>query len=144
LDALFRHLLGVTDEKPHGDHELTQKLHGMPVHQVEFELKEAGRRVLEHRITSSAVPRLGLWLANRMQRLLVWATVKVVVSYCTKAKRRDENVDLLALRASLAGEVDQLVVKKIRRGGMMMLLLAGLAASVIAWMLVSALQWLPP
>jgi uncharacterized membrane protein YeaQ/YmgE (transglycosylase-associated protein family) len=53
-------------------------------------------------------------------------------------------VDLLALRASLAGEVDQLVVKKIRRGGMMMLLLAGLAASVIAWMLVRALQWLPP
>jgi hypothetical protein len=116
LDALFSKLLGVTTENPQGDLELTRKLHGISVPELEARLHQAGNALLEHRITTTVLPRFARWLANKTQQLLVWATIRVIVAYATANKTRDDTVDLLALRASLAAKVDDLLARQIAAG----------------------------
>jgi hypothetical protein len=143
LEALFERLLGVTEKNPQGDIELSKSLHGMPVAEVETRLHAAGRALLQNRITSAAVPRIGLWLANQVQRLLVWVTIRVVVAHCTAGKSSGDNIDLLALRAILAREVDKWVIEKLRQSAFRLLLFAALGLVLAAWLIVKAMHLLP-
>jgi hypothetical protein len=144
LDELFARLMGITDEKPQGDRELTQKLHGLPVKDVETKLNDAARAVLEHRLMVAAAPRIALWLANKAQQALVWATVYVVTAYCTKGKTPDELVDLLAIRANLAEVVDDLLAEKLVRGAIRLALVMAAVLIAVGWLLSTGLVWLWP
>jgi hypothetical protein len=144
LDVLFARLMGVTDAKPEGDLKLTQKLHGLPVKDVEATLNEAARAVLEHRLALAAVPRIALWLANKAQQVLVWATVYVVTRYCTKGKSPEELVDLLALRQNLAEVVDDLLAEKLVTGAIRLALLVAALLVIVGWLLASGVHWLWP
>lgn len=138
LDALFAELLGVTAEKPEGDFEMTQKLHGMPVEEMRGKLRAAGERMLENRVALAA-PGFVRWLARKAQAVLVWATVWVVGAYATAKSDPDRKVDLMALRASLTQVVDDLVTKRITEGAIRLAMLLAVGICLGAWALVAAL-----
>jgi len=143
LDALFTRLLGITSENPRGDHELTRTLHGMPVEKVKAHLDQAGRAMLKGRVVGIAVPRFALWLANKAQAVLIWATVRVIVAYCTHGKSRSENMDLLALRASLAEDVDELLAQRLREGAVRFALIVAVLSVAAGWIVVEVLRRMP-
>jgi hypothetical protein len=138
LDKLFSELLGVTTENPHGSENLTKELHGLPISEAEARLKNAARVMVEERV--SGLPKIALWLVNKAQRLLVWATIRVVISYATKQKSRKDSIDMLALRESLALEVDDLLVDKIRQGAFRVVLFVVIAFLSGCWGIVIAMQ----
>ena len=138
LDRLFAELIGVTDANPHGDYEQTQKLHGMPVEELRAELKRAGNRLLENRV-ACVLPRFIRWLVTKAQRLLVWATVRAVISYGSAKADSDCKVDLLALRENLASVVDDLVTRRITEGARRLAMLAALIVSLASWGVVAIL-----
>ena len=143
LDALFGYVLGVTNGSPHGSAELTRELHGMPISQLKAGLDEAGQSILESGLATAPVPKFTRWLARKVQRLLVWATIRVVVAYATANKTPDESVDLLALRSSLAGAVDELLVRQISEGAFRFALLVAFFGSLACWWLVELLRRVP-
>ncbi len=143
LDILFSRLLGVTTENPEGDRVLTRGLHGVPVSQLEARLSDAGCSLLSTRVAEVALPKPLRWIAGKAQRLLVWATIRVVVAYATADRTRGEVVDLLALRSSLATKVDDLLARRISRGVYRFALLVALGFSVACWALFELLRRIP-
>lgn len=115
FDALFDNLLGVTPDNPQGDTKLTKALHGLPVKEVEARLNHAAAALLETEVVEATIPGLALWLAAKVQRVFVWATIRVIVSQCTVGGTRDASVDLLELRNRLAGRIDNLIADWLKR-----------------------------
>jgi hypothetical protein len=143
LDGLFAELLGVTAEKPQGDLDLTQRLHGMPVDDLRGKLRGAGEALLKNRV-ALAMPGFVRWLARKAQAVLVWATVWVVVAFATAKSDKDKKVDLLALRGSLTSVVDDLVTTRITEGAIRFGILMGIVACAGASALAVALVKFAP
>jgi hypothetical protein len=143
FDLLFAELAGVTDQNPQGDFEQTQKLHGIPMEELRSRLNEGGRHILTHPI-ATFLPAFIRWLARKAERLLVWATIKVVIAYASSQAGENRKVDLLALRANLAAIVDDLVTRRITVGAIRLALLMALIATAATWGMVEALIRLGP
>ena len=139
MDALFGELLGITEEKPEGDLELTKKLHGMPVAEARTRLRVAARTLNRNRF-AVALPGPIRWLVRQAQRLVIWATVRVIIAYATRKAAADETVDMLAVRTSLTSVVDNLVTEKVTVGAIRLALLVGLGACIAAAL---ALRFIP-
>jgi hypothetical protein len=138
LEALFTELLGVTDQKPEGDAEMIQGLHGMPVAQLRTRLHDAGARLLEHS-AALAMPGFMRWLVRKAEAVLVWATVWAIIKFATGKADAEQKIDLLKLRANLSAVVDDLVTEQITRGAIRFGLLLCLAASAFGWAVVNGL-----
>ena len=141
--GLFAELLGVTEDNPQGTHEQTQKLHGMPIPELRAKLKQAGKHMLDHPI-AAAMPAFVRWLFNKAERVLVWATVRVIVSYATAKADENRKVDLLALRENLGAMVDDLVTRRITSGAIRLALIAALITAGMVWCLVAGLARFGP
>lgn len=139
MDALFGEVLGITEQKPEGDLDLTRKLHGMPITEARTRLRAAARKLSRHRL-ALAMPGPIRWLIQQAQRLVIWATVRVTIAFATQKTAADKTVDLLAVRASLTTLVDSLVTEKITAGAIRLALLVCLGACVLALL---ALRYLP-
>ena len=135
--GLFEELLGVTDENPQGTHEQTQRLHGMPIPELREKLKQAGKHMLDHPI-ADFLPAFMRWLVRKAERVLVWATVRVIVSYASAKADQNRAVDLLALRENLAAIVDDLVTRRITSGAIRLALIVALITTASVWALVEA------
>ncbi|HEX7863043.1 MAG TPA: hypothetical protein VF773_22115 [Verrucomicrobiae bacterium] len=136
LDRLFEELLGITDQNPEGTQEQIRDLHGMPIPELRRRLKIAGKGVLKHPIAVS-LPNFVRWLAMKAERLLVWATVRVVVAYATRKADEQKRVDLLALRANLTETVDEMVTRRITQNAIRLALLVALGTAAVAWAIVA-------
>jgi len=143
LDRLFAELLGVTDKNPQGDYEQTQKLHGMSIEELRGKLKQAGNHMLAHPIATS-LPRFVRWLMEKAERLLMWATVRVVVAYASANAGQDRKVDLLALRGNLTTIVDDLVTRRIRQSAIRFAFVVALIVAAVAWGIVASLSRFGP
>lgn len=139
MDALFGELLGITEEKPEGDLDLTKKLHGMPVAEARTRLRVAARNLNRNRL-ALAMPAPVRWLVRQAERLVIWATVRVMIAYATRNAAADQTVDMLAVRTSLTAVVDNLVTEKVTVGAIRLALLVGLGACAAAAL---ALRYLP-
>lgn len=139
MDALFAELLGITAENPSGNAELTRKFHGMPIAEVRTYLRAAARKVTRHR-AALAIPRPIRWLANQAQRVIIWATVRVILAFAAQKAAADQTVDLLALRANLTNIVDNLVTEKITTGAKRLALLVAFGVCLAIWL---ALRYIP-
>ena len=135
--GLFEELLGVTDENPQGTHEQTQRLHGMPIQELREKLKQAGKHMLDHPI-AAYLPAFMRWLVRKAERVLVWATVRVIISYATAKADENRTVDLLALRENLAAIVDDLVTRRITSGAIRLALIVALITTAVVWAMVEA------
>jgi hypothetical protein len=143
FDALFAELLGVTDENPQGTHEQMRALHGMPIPKLREKLNQAGKHILDHPIAAS-LPKFVRWLFRKAESVLVWATVRVIISYATAKADADRKVDLLALRENLAALVDDMVTRRITSGAIRLALIAAVITTGIVWLLVEGLVRLSP
>jgi len=135
--GLFEELLGITDENPRGTHEQTQRLHGMPIPELREKLEQAGKHMLDHPI-AAYLPAFMRWLVRKAERVLVWATVRVIVSYATAKADQNRTVDLLALRENLATIVDDLVTRRITSGAIRLALIVALTTTAVVWAMVEA------
>ena len=143
LDGLFAELLGITDKNPQGDYDQTQKLHGMPIEELRGKLKTAGNHMLAHPI-ATFLPGFVRWLMRKAERLLIWATVRVVIAYATANAGEDRKVDLLALRGNLTAMVDDLVTRRITQSAIRLAFVAALIVTAAAWVIVTGLNRLAP
>jgi hypothetical protein len=143
FDGLFAELLGVTDENPQGTHEQMRALHGMPSPELREKLKQAGKHILDHPIAAS-LPAFVRWLFRKAERVLVWATVRVIISYATAKADADRKVDLLALRENLTALVDDMVTRRIISGAIRLALIAAVITTGVVWLLVEGLVRFSP
>lgn len=139
FDEFFQRGLGVSDDRPGGHLGLTQQVHEMPIEEVKRRLKDLAGLILDIAPAGGALPQSLLWFAEFVGRIAAWATVKVIVRNCTRDGEGDR-VDLLALRAKLAGVIDDQIAGIVREYaariglgcGTCALLVVVLAASSIA------------
>src|SRR5688500_6858743 len=108
----------------------------MPIVELRSRLKVAGKVVIDHPIAVS-LPNCVRWLARKAERLLVWATVRVVVAYATRKADDQKRVDLLALRANLTETVDEMVTRRITQNAIRLAPLIALGTAAVAWVIVA-------
>jgi len=114
MNALFEHLLGVTEERPQGTVSMVQGAHELTLDEVEAKLNAAADEVLKTDCDRGRLAGIGFWLARRVQRAAVWGAVCVVLAQCRSAIGPDGKIDLVALRDGLAGSIDGMIADRLR------------------------------
>lgn len=111
FDALFEYALGVTGDDP--EEPSTAKI---PTHMsregVERKLNDAARHILADEAPSTKWAGLLFWLAKQVQRICIWATVKVITNSCS---RDGTSVNLVELRDRLASTIDDGLIAHLRQ-----------------------------
>jgi hypothetical protein len=143
FDQIFVHAMGVTDEQPEGARALTQKLHALPVREVEATLQRAADAMLAEQLEDVRLAGLFFWLARRMQRVVIWVTIRVVVRECASGRGDDAMVDLLVVRDRLAGTIDEQIIGMLREQSFRLVWALMGAVFVVALMLAWLISWLP-
>jgi hypothetical protein len=112
FDSLFERVLGVSGNDT-GERPEAAKI---PTHmskvEVEETLNSAARHLLSIEAPSTKWAGPLFWLAKQIQRISVWATVKVIVKSCS---HDGSSVNMFELRDRLASTIDQGVVKFIKQ-----------------------------
>lgn len=107
FDSLFEYALGISGEDT-GERSAAAR---MPTHmsrdEVEETLNTAARRMLSDDPPSARWAGPFYWLAKQIQRISIWATVKVIVKSCSHDGR---SVNMFELRDRLASTIDDGVV----------------------------------
>jgi len=98
------------------DPDLLNESHvdGHTAAEMEAKLNEAAKGLLSDMPEANLLTSMSLWLANRMQRILVWATVKVAIHQCGEGKGPDRRFSMAKLHELLAGKIDDYVLDMIR------------------------------
>ncbi|YCM43981.1 hypothetical protein V2O64_21970 [Verrucomicrobiaceae bacterium 227] len=94
FDTLFDKALKST---PFSESKLTSK-------EVERIFNKAAKNLLHEKFSAADAPGVALWLAKQIQRVTVWATVKVIVKSCSPD---GDFVKLEDVRDRLAAVIDQ-------------------------------------
>lgn len=112
FDALFDYALGISGEDT-GERSATAKI---PTHmsreQLESTLKSAAKRILSEATPATKWASPLFWFAKQIQRVSIWATVKVIVKSCSND---GESVNMFELRDRLASTIDDGVVSFIKQ-----------------------------
>ena len=69
---------------------------------------------LQPDLGSGSVADLATWLAGQVNRILIWATIKVVVKQATKVSPDGQEVDLILLGDKLGGIIDNLILSYLK------------------------------
>lgn len=140
FNSLFRHALGVSGGDPgHMPDEARVPTH-LSHQEVEQTLNNAARTLLSDDAPSSRWAAPVLWLAKQVQRISVWATVKVIVKSCSDD---GTSVNMYQLRDRLASTIDRSVVSLIR-GQFTRLVLALLSGIALVSIIVASVIRLLP
>ena len=107
FDSLFERALGVSG-RDIGERPSTVKV---PTHmsreEVEETLDNAAKQILSEEPPSTKWASPLFWLAKQIQRISIWATVKVIVKSCS---HDGNSVNMFELRDRLASTIDDGVV----------------------------------
>ena len=107
FNNLFDRVLGVkgedTGEKPEGAKVPTH----MPASELRTKLNSAAEKILSEDASSTRWVGPFFWLAKRIQKICVWATVKVIVRFCSK---EGDSVNVYHIRDQLASVIDEKIV----------------------------------
>ena len=112
FDSLFEYVLGVSG-KDAGERPNTAKI---PTHmsreEVEETLNNAAKQILAEEPPSTKWAGPLFWLAKQIQRVSIWATVKVIVKSCS---HDGKSVNMFELRDRLASTIDNGVVSYLKQ-----------------------------
>lgn len=142
FDALFDIILGVSDEYPEGRYSASQSVHGMSVSELEDKLKAAGDLLLSQKVVAATVPRFALWFAEKIQRVLVWATVRVILRSCM-AEGPNPSIDLLVLRQKLSDVIDAQIADYLKQHATRMIIALFIGVTILAVLLASGIRFIP-
>ncbi|WP_339735205.1 hypothetical protein [uncultured Gimesia sp.] len=142
FDALFDIILGVSDEDPDGRFSASQSIHGMSISELEDKLKSAGDVLLSQKVVAATVPRFALWFAGKIQRALVWATVRVIVRSCM-SDGPNPSIDLLVLRQNLAGVIDAQVANYLNHHAIRLIIALFFGVSFLAMLVAYGIRHIP-
>lgn len=141
LNTLFDRVLGIA-EKSNEDPTVPPEspTHIMSPDEVEQKLNDAANKLLSNEPPSTKWAGPFFWLAKQIQRVSVWATVKVIVASCSQ----DEGaVNMLELRDRLGCTVDDGVVSFLKQYFKRLAFSLISIVSLIAVLLAFAIQHLP-
>ena len=140
FDSLFEYTLGVSGEDI-GERPNTAKV---PTHmsreQVEETLKNAAKQILSEEPPSTKWAGPFFWLAKQIQRVSIWATVKVIVKSCS---HDGNSVNMFELRDRLASTIDDGVVSYLKQYFSRIAFTAILAVSLISMLLALGIRQMP-
>ena len=140
FDTLFDYALGVSGDDT-GERPSTAKI---PTHmsraEVEETLNGAAKRILSDETPTTTLARPFFWLARRIQRISVWATVKVIVTSCSED---GTSVNMFELRDRLASTIDEGIVSHLKQHFTRLAFAAIIAISFISILLALGLKNLP-
>ena len=112
FDALFDYALGVSGADT-GERPSTAKI---PTHmsheQVESTLNDTAKLIFSEDLPSTRWASPLFWLAKQIQRISIWATVRVIVKSCSNDGK---SVNMFELRDRLASTIDDGVVSYIKQ-----------------------------
>lgn len=112
FESLFEHVLGVSDQDSDQHSENVGRSEHQSAKEVEQTFNDAASSILSMGMPSTNSAGLFFWLAERIQRIAVWATVNVIVKSCS---RDGTSVSLLELRDRLAPMIDNAVVSYLKQ-----------------------------
>ena len=129
FDRLFDYALGVSG-KDSGETPSTAKVRThMSRDEVEKKLNDAARYVLSDETPSTNWTGPFFWLAKQIQRISIWATVKVIVTSCS---HDGTSVNMFELRDRLASTIDEGVVSFLKHNFTRLALIAITAVSFVS------------
>ena len=108
--------------------------------QVEETLKNAAKQILSEEPPSIKWAGPFFWLAKQIQRVSIWATVKVIVKSCS---HDGNSVNMFELRDRLASTIDDGVVSYLKQYFSRIAFTAILAVSLISMLLALGIRLLP-
>lgn len=112
FENLFDQMLGVTGEDTGQQPDRARVPTHLSAKEVEAKLNDAARRIIPDAMPSTKWAGPFFWLAGTIQRISVWATVKVIVESCSD---EGDSVNLFELRNRLASVIDDGVVSFLRQ-----------------------------
>ncbi len=140
FDSLFEYALGVSGEDT-GERPETAKV---PTHmsreEVEKTLNDAAKQILSDEPPSTKWAGPLFWLAKQIQRISIWATVKVTVKSCS---HDGKSVNMFELRDRLASTIDDGVVSYLKQYFTRLAFTVITAVSLLSMLLALGLRQLP-
>ncbi|QDV51718.1 hypothetical protein [Gimesia fumaroli] len=142
FDALFDLVLGISDESPEGRFSAPQSMHGMSLSELEDKLNAAGDVLLSQKVVAATLPRLALWFAGKIQRTLVWATIRVIIRSCS-SEGSNSSIDLLMLRQNLADVIDAKIADYLKLHATRLMISLFISVSLLAILLAYGIRQIP-
>lgn len=140
FDSLFKYALGVSGEDT-GERPNTAKI---PTHmsreEVEVTLNNAAKQIISDEPPSTKLAGPPFWLAKQIQRISIWATVKVIVKSCS---HDGKSVNMFELRDRLASTIDDGVVSYLKQYFTRLAFTVITAVSLISMFLALVIRQLP-
>lgn len=140
FDTLFEHALGVSGDDS-GQKPATAKI-GTHYTRTEVEqtLNNAAKHVLSDDLPSTQWAGPVFWLAKQIQRISIWATVKVILKACSND---GTSVNMFELRDRLASTIDDGVVTFLKQYFTRLSLTVVTAVSFVLILAAYAIRQLP-
>lgn len=91
-----------------------EKLDGLKITELENKLNSAAKAVIADDDFPVGLAGVSQWLANRIERVVIWATVRVVISQCSSGEGEDRVVDFGRLQELLSGKIDAYIIDLVR------------------------------
>jgi len=142
FNGIFDIMLGINDDNPSGGSGFTKSIHGVTREELEKRMTAAGEEFLRLERIESALPRLVRWLMKKMQSMLVWSVVKVVMLQTALISQGPE-IDLLNVRENLAGIIDDKLGDFIRGNARRTISGVGAGAIIAVLLFAGLLHYLP-
>ena len=140
FDAIFDYALGISGEDT-GERTATAKVPTyMSREEVKKTLHNASKKILSDQPPSTKWAGPFFWLAKQIQRISIWATVKVIVKSCSHDGR---SVNMFELRDRLASTIDDGVVSYLNQHFTRLALILITAVSLISLLLAFGIEKLP-
>lgn len=140
FNSLFEYALGVSGEdtgQPSPDAKI--RTH-MSRDEVEKTLHDAANQVLSAEAPSTQWAGPFFWLAKQIQRISIWATVKVIVKSCS---HDGTTVNMFELRDRLASTIDDGVVSYIKQYFTRLAFTAITTVSLVSMLVAYGIRHLP-
>lgn len=142
LNALFDQLLGVQGDEVR-ENSIGQAVSGLSRDEFKTRLNLAADQMFTNIVPRGFFDRVTQWLRGKIQRLVVWATVRSILARCAEAFDADGRFDPVAFRDRLADRIDGYVIEQLKRQLSRIMWIGGFAAIVAVIIAASAIRQLP-
>lgn len=138
--SLFEYALGVSGEDTGERFSAAKITTHMSRAEVEETLNNAAKQILSEEPPSTKWAGPFFWLAKQIQRVSIWATVRVIVKSCS---HDGESVNMFELRDRLASTIDDGVVSYLKQYFSRLAFTVISAASLVSMLLAWGIRQLP-
>lgn len=140
FDNLFDYALGISGEDTGEQPEEARIRTHMSRDDVANKLHDASKKILSDEMPSTKWAGPVFWLAKQIQRITIWATVKVIVKSCS---HDGNSVNMFELRDRLASTIDDGVVSYLKQYFTRLVFTAISAVSLVSVVVAFGIRQLP-